>query len=157
MNATIIGNFGVRASTRSANFQHAGWWYEYWTGDSLEVMVTTGPVTLNPGEYRIYTDKKLVKPTILSGYEIKENPSVAGSLSVYPNPVSDRLSISIEGGGQGRVLLRDLSGRVLSGQNIGIQEFRDRIELDVSSLRSGIYFIELRTSNQRSVCKFVKQ
>ncbi len=157
MNATIIGNFGVRTSTRSANFQHAGWWYEYWTGDSLEVMVTTGPVTLNPGEYRLYTDKKLAKPAILSGYETMENYSAAGSLSVYPNPVSDRLSISYDGGGQGRVLLRDLTGRILSGQNIGMQEYSDRIELNVSDLLPGIYFIELRTSNKRSVCKFVKQ
>jgi hypothetical protein len=157
MNATIIGNFGVRTSTRSANFQHAGWWYEYWTGDSLEVMVTSGPVTLNPGEYRIYTDKKLAKPTILSGTESFENLPLAGSLSVYPNPVSDRLNISFASGGTGEVLIRDISGRILSYHSIEIHGIVEDFGVDVSDFQPGIYFVELRTTNQRSVCKFVKQ
>ena len=37
INFTIIGNFNVVGEDTYSGFQHTGWWYDYMTGDSVNV------------------------------------------------------------------------------------------------------------------------
>ena len=63
---------------------------------------------------------------------------VSGSLqaAVYPNPVSDRLYVQVQGRVEARLL--DLHGRVtLSGSD------RDQLLLDTHALPQGVYFLRL--------------
>lgn len=55
---TVIGNFGVTAQSINPNFQQTGIWYNFLNGN-LKYTVTnaTEPITLQPGEFRVYGDK----------------------------------------------------------------------------------------------------
>ena len=37
MNAVVLGNFDVTSDSINPYFQNTGWWYEFFTGDSLNV------------------------------------------------------------------------------------------------------------------------
>lgn len=62
MNVTIVGNFGVTAGSMQPQWQHSGTWYEFFSGKAFNITATTGEVTLAPGEFRIYLDKKVAFP-----------------------------------------------------------------------------------------------
>jgi glycosidase len=96
MNTTIIGNGGIIATDIVPYFQNTGTWYNYLTGETVNIASTTAPIRLLPGEYRIYTsvrqpvppagyinfpngDAKIVE--LLNDFQIYPNPSVANAPS----------------------------------------------------------------------------
>jgi len=96
MNVTILGNFSTWDKSLAGQFQHAGWWYDYWTGDSLLVEDTEALMDFKASEYRLYTDVKLETPDILSGLnhiELEENNI---QLKVYPNPIGTKFTLDLE-------------------------------------------------------------
>lgn len=62
MNVTIIGNFGLTEGNMVPGFQHEGTWYDFFSGQALEVTNTTTSVTLAPGEFHIYIDQLIEFP-----------------------------------------------------------------------------------------------
>jgi hypothetical protein len=62
MKVTIIGNFGTTASSLTPNFQHAGTWYDFFSGQAVEVTSVTSSVSLDPGEFHIYVDQPVTFP-----------------------------------------------------------------------------------------------
>lgn len=59
LDVTIIGNFGLTPGTVAPNFSKTGDWYSYFGNDTLSVSNVTAEIELAPGEFRIYTDRKL--------------------------------------------------------------------------------------------------
>ncbi len=100
MNATIIGNFNVVPMNVNPNFQSTGKWYDYFSGDSIDVSDTQAIITLNPGEFRIYTDKKLETPEqgIVSGIDDNsQTVPLSYRLSQnYPNPFNPETKVEFE-------------------------------------------------------------
>lgn len=63
MSAVIMANFDVSAKTFNVDFPHSGTWYHYYSGgDVFNITTTTIPMTLQPGEARIYTNVLLPAP-----------------------------------------------------------------------------------------------
>ncbi|MFQ6614948.1 MAG: alpha-amylase family glycosyl hydrolase, partial [Fidelibacterota bacterium] len=62
MNAVIIGNFAVFGQSIDPAFPHTGAWYDYFSGDSLNIVNGNDALTLAPGEFHIYTDQPLEIP-----------------------------------------------------------------------------------------------
>lgn len=91
MKATILGNFDVNPGNINPNFQQAGWWYEFFSGDSINVANTTATIPLQAGEYRLYTTQRLETPDIspIVGIQPAAAPTAAPRLlnRAYPNPV----------------------------------------------------------------------
>ena len=90
MDVFIVGNFGVTQLSTNQNFSRTGWWYDYFSGDSINVTNLTETISLPPGEFRIYTTVKLPtpEPGILSDVELIES-GVANEYRLeqnYPNP-----------------------------------------------------------------------
>lgn len=159
MNATIIGNYGIRSSNADPHFQHTGRWYEYWSGDSLEVSDVNGRIVFRPGEYRLYTDIKLDKPDIISStddfiYPVKEQPGIF----VYPNPASGSLFVKTPGLPAGEVSMRiiDLQGRLVLSKKVQCSPGSEMPGLDISQLDEGVYFIELQTNQVTRVARWIK-
>ena len=97
MNGVVITNFDVNTQIGSPNFHHNGWWYEYFTGDSLNVSDVNVNFSLQPGEYRIYTDVRLEKPTITDApASIDELLISQFELNVFPNPSSEMIHLQFE-------------------------------------------------------------
>jgi glycosidase len=97
MNVIIIGNFNVVASDINPNFQNTGWWYDYFTGDSINVTNTQENINLQPGEFRIYTTVKLPtsEPNIINEIE-KTDDVIVTDFSLdqnYPNPFNPTTNI----------------------------------------------------------------
>ncbi len=62
MDMLVIGNFGIVSETETPLFPSTGTWYEFFSG--VTVTGTSTPITLAPGEYRIYTTERLPAPVI---------------------------------------------------------------------------------------------
>jgi hypothetical protein len=160
MNAAIFGNFGIRQTWVTPGFQHDGWWYEYWTGDSLQVLELNGRISLKPGEYRLYTDVKLTKPDIISGMsDYSDMVSRGGKFTVFPNPASDRLWVDTRDLEAGEVTLRllDIQGRQVTTMRKELAGIEGELTLDIGQLDPGVYFLELQNREFRHTVKWIKQ
>ncbi|MEP6683537.1 MAG: alpha-amylase family glycosyl hydrolase [Parafilimonas sp.] len=61
----VFGNFGINAKTATVTFPSTGKWYSYLTNASITISSTAYSVTLQPGEYYVYTNKD-VKGKVLA-------------------------------------------------------------------------------------------
>lgn len=91
---------------------------------------------------------------------IFERNTAAAGLTLYPNPATDQVYIDIAVTDNRKslpVTIRDITGRVVSVQTLqtiraaGAQKYT----LDVSALKSGIYFAELSPGDKPARGKFV--
>ena len=80
MDVRVIGNFDVVAGTITPNFSKTGDWYDYFSGETLTVSDKVMNISLDPGEYHIYTTKQLTTPNIISA-PIASNISLSGIFS----------------------------------------------------------------------------
>jgi hypothetical protein len=136
MDIRIIGNFDVDPLSVDPNFSRNGWWYDYFSGDSLSVSADFGSVSLEPGAYRIYTTGRLVTPPI-SGADPEPDP---GEFKVYPNPVNEFLWFTPLAD-EATVTLFSASGQVVKKLQV---EKGDR-RIDLSGLKQGFYLIHYST------------
>ncbi|MFK5959256.1 MAG: alpha-amylase family glycosyl hydrolase, partial [Lutibacter sp.] len=59
MDVVIIGNFDVTSKSITPQFTQTGTWYEYFTDTEKNVTNTSESISLNPGEYRLYSTMNL--------------------------------------------------------------------------------------------------
>ncbi len=91
MNVAVIGNFGVDEASIDPDFQHVGWWYDFASGDSLNVEDVNSEITLEAGEFRVYIDK------FLGVIGIQDRAfSEKGLLRVFPNPSNGVFNLAID-------------------------------------------------------------
>jgi 1,4-alpha-glucan branching enzyme len=118
MNVVVVGNFDVYQGTITPGFSQTGQWYDFFTGDTLNVANLTDQVSLLPGEYHIYTTVKLPKPqfTGIGDPTIRVQQNGRYSL-VYPNPSSGAFTIqfTLSTPLQIRITVSDLYGRPVAG------------------------------------------
>jgi glycosidase len=84
MSVAVLGNFGVTSGSIDPKFQKTGTWYDYVTGQSYTVSNVNQSITLQPGEYRIYTTKRLSSSSILT--KTREESSLVERAVAFPNP-----------------------------------------------------------------------
>lgn len=75
LDINVIGNFGLEAGAIDPNFPKTGTWYDYFSGAELSITNRNGEINLKPGEFHVYTGKK-----VSDGF-----PNV---VAVYENPVT---------------------------------------------------------------------
>jgi hypothetical protein len=87
MDATVLGNFGVADQNVTPAFTKTGTWYEFYTGDTLNVTDINAALAFKAGEYRLYTTVKLPKP-VFTGIDENALPGILNGsrVKVYPNP-----------------------------------------------------------------------
>ncbi|TFH27733.1 MAG: T9SS type A sorting domain-containing protein [Bacteroidia bacterium] len=140
MDVRIIGNFDVVQQSVDPSFSATGWWYSYFEGDSLQVTDLNGTIALEPGQFQIFTTKKLSKPEITARLlEYEANPA---SFQVYPNPFPGWLQIEPVPENS-RLTVIQSSGQVID--EMELQENQDQV--DLSTLPPGLYFLIRRTRN----------
>ncbi len=157
MNVTVIGNFDVNFGSVNPNFQHNGWWFEYFSGDSINVSDVSSPIALNPGDYRLYTDKRLTTPEIIDGigelYTQQKN-----DLFIYPNPSSTDFVIEtfLTNTTDAAIEIYNASGEIvyseqLKNQPQGILTFNWK----TNSVKAGIYVCKIVAGENVSLGKMV--
>ncbi|OGU65023.1 MAG: hypothetical protein A2499_06190 [Stygiobacter sp. RIFOXYC12_FULL_38_8] len=167
MNVVVIANFAVFTDTMLPEFQNTGKWYNYFTGEELNVVNADMPVTLEPGEFRIYTTVKLPTPEqgILSDIiSIDELPTQFRLEQNYPNPFNPETTISYSIAKSEHVTLKvyDLLGReVATLVNEYKQPGNYKATLNIGHLErsremaSGVYFYRLQAGSYSETKKLI--
>ncbi len=157
--AGIAGNFGMVPATISINFGGSGYVYEYFSGDS--VLLASGSVSLSylPGQYRLFTTKRLPPPVfggLVTGSRAPRKDEYP--LTLFPNPVEGQLFVrySLPQSGQYHCAISDLTGRriksVFSGQYTSGEH---HFTLDTSGLPAGTYLLRLQGETGYAIQRFV--
>jgi 1,4-alpha-glucan branching enzyme len=163
MNVTVIGNFDLSMQAVWTGFQHTGYWYDYFSGDSLNVSDVNMSIDLFAGEYRIYTDTKLSVPDISSGIE-KIKTEDKFNANVYPNPFSDQITIEYPSGNSEKDYLQiyDLLGKEIRtlpytdvNNSTASRFIWDGKDNSSNKVKSGIYFFTLTTCNGHKSGKII--
>ena len=159
MNGVSMANFANSTQSVIPNFQHAGWWYEYFTGDSINITNALAPISLQAGEYRIYTDVKLAQPEITDApASIDEILHSDFEILVYPNPSQEQVRVTfpalqIE---PYEILLIDASGTVVK-QNKGMANFgENKIEINLDNLPNAEYHFLVKVGKSTANQGFIK-
>ena len=155
MNAVVLANFDVEDKDKQLAFQRQGWWYEYFSGDSINV---TGNYnfTLGPGEYRVYTDQKLDVPNVLNTTNIIELVEADWNLKLYPNPATDLIHIKLTDitlNSKLLISIMDINGKLIFQKEMNSS---NEISLPVNQLRKGNYQLIVQQHNKLDYKAFLK-
>ncbi|MCA9734644.1 MAG: T9SS type A sorting domain-containing protein [Deferribacteres bacterium] len=167
MDVFVIGNFDVNSTTTAANFQHAGTWYDYFTGVSVDVSDPAMEMTFAPGEFHIYTTVPLPVPETKAATEVAENDATIELefqlLQNYPNPFNPETSIpfSLKENSYVSLKIYDLLGHeiralVHAPLAAGSHEITwDGRDSSGSPVAGGVYFIRIQAREFTAVKKAV--
>jgi hypothetical protein len=159
MNGVSMANFATTTQNGIPSFQHAGWWYEYFTGDSINVTNALAPISLAPGEYRIYTDVKLAQPVITEApASVDELMVSAFELKVFPNPAQQNVklgfaALSIE---PYDILLLNEAGQVVVQKRGTTAIGSNQIDFNLETLPAGSYHFLVKVGNAMANEGFIK-
>ncbi|MFM2286499.1 MAG: hypothetical protein RLZZ543_1996 [Bacteroidota bacterium] len=67
----VIGNFGLNTEAIDPAFPQTGTWYDYFSGDSISVAATNDNISLQAGEWHIYTSTRIFEgaPYVIETYD----------------------------------------------------------------------------------------
>ena len=84
-------------------------------------------------------------------------PSTKGqAATIYPNPVSDYLTVDLQGGEYQVMKIIDAEGRLISTHDLlGADD--EPFRLNLSDLPGGLYLMTLSTATSTSTIKFIKK
>ncbi len=159
---TALGNFDVSAADLAANFQHTGWWYDYLSGDSVNITSAAATRHLLPGEYHVYTDKKLAAPP--SGYlrtatGTADVAEYVNLFEVFPNPSTGAAFVGYQLRQAADVQwdIFDLTGRRVFAGAISRRAEGSYSEAIPADLPAGMYLIRLSANGAIITKKLVKE
>ena len=147
-----VGNFDLSEKTVTVSFPASGTWYDYFGQTTVQVNSGSLDITLQPGEYHLFSTRELQHPDIKTG--TADEPLNSSVLTVIPNPVNSQLTLN------GMYLIRAEIYN-LNGEKIAVKAFGNddsRQVIDVSHLNRGIYLLKGINRDKKDVIqKFIKQ
>ncbi len=165
MDVNILGNFGITQDNITPSFPEAGKWYEYFTDDSVTVVNVNDPISLQPGEYRLYTTKKLESPRYLLSANDHMKAVNGLSVSVYPNPSHNEFTFDIINTHPSSVSLSifDFTGKMIRQLETGISADEmqsvkwDGKSAEGKSAPDGIYIVKVAVKTGLKTLKIIKK
>ena len=155
LNVTVVGNYGVTPINVTPNFQRTGRWYNYLTGDSINVANTADLLTLVPGAYAVYLDRPLRRVALASKQAAAAN---VFQLTAAPNPaaVSTTLRYELPAAAPVQIIVSNLLGQnVLTLPSVIKPRGTNSLELPVQTLKPGIYLVRLQAANLQQSLRLV--
>ncbi len=138
-NVVVLSNFDVNPHNVVPNFPFAGTWYNLMDNSSINVTDTAAPITLQPGEYKIYGNQQTSVTT-------PEN--VILDFEIYPNPANNELVVN--------QALTKLEIYTINGQLIkSIQVKQEQMRFDISQLKDGFYLLKAYQNHKVGVNKLI--
>ncbi len=99
-------------------------------------------------EYHVFDDSIFFSENCTIGV----NDLLYNLFPIYPNPATNQLTIKTENTDQTEFSIYDIAGRIIITGN-----FLQNKTIDISSIAEGTYFIQLKTKEEISTQKFIKQ
>ncbi|MGB3801211.1 MAG: alpha-amylase family glycosyl hydrolase, partial [Lewinella sp.] len=152
--AALLGNFGVTSATLANPFPTAGTWYEYFSGEAVDVTDAAAAMELAPGEYRLYLSEDIDR----DGGRLSTSTNDAAvrrlAFTLSPNPTADflRTTFRLERSAKVEVSVLDLTGRPVRQLYRGVLPAGPQsLENQVGELPAGTYFIQIRTDGESAI------
>ncbi|MFD2037445.1 alpha-amylase family glycosyl hydrolase [Belliella marina] len=157
----LYGNFGLTdVNNTSLTFPSNGTWYNYFTGDEINVTSAELKIRLRANQFLLFTNQKLPLPegVILEDIITSIDREIidVSEFKLYPNPTSENLNISLpKGFYQCNYRVLDVTGKVLAegGTDVG----NNILELEIKDFKAGIYIFELNNNRQLLRRRFIKK
>lgn len=159
----VIGNFDVIGTTASVSFPSSGTWYSYLTGTTRNATGLAESISLEAGEYYVYTNKN-VGGSVITAIEsfISSNLGNNG-LTVSPNPISREAIVKYQLKTAGNISLDiwSLEGKRLK---VLVNGFRakgnyqvaiTKQELSNNKLPVGMYLLRLTENGNQQTKSFL--
>ncbi len=161
MDAIIIGNFGVTSQSIDPQFYNTGVWYDYFSGDSIDVQNVNEQLFLLPGEFHIYTDSFIEPPEqgiLTNAFDENYTPREFSLSQNFPNPFNPATTIhfSVASTHTSQLQIVDIMGRVvktLIDEQLSPGEYS--ITWDGTTHPSGIYFVRLTSGKKMKTVKMI--
>ncbi len=135
-NVAIIGNFDVDAQWVEPDFPATGTWYEFFSGDEINVTSTDLGIELQPGEYKLYSSVKLTVDDVDPELLVSEQKD--SELLIFPIPASELINIKNDKT-ISHIRLFSLQGQLIKQQSC----FSKSAQLTVSDIAAGTYLLQV--------------
>jgi 1,4-alpha-glucan branching enzyme len=166
MDVVVAANFDVINGSVNGNFTKEGKWYEFFSGDSVEITATNKHLLLNllPGEYRLYTSKRITRPSFLLSIDdpwVREDTRGV-FFDIYPNPFEESTGIRFLGDDQYMPHIVEIissDGSLIRVMTIppGISEtVWDGLSSSGAPVARGIYYVRVRSGKTSTVKKVIR-
>ncbi len=142
-NVVVLANFSVETQSIVPNFYTTGMWYNLMDNSTYNVANVTAPITLAPGQFRVYGDHA----STLSN----DSFDLSDSVVLYPNPSNTYFAINTN---TSKVDVYSITGQLVKSfesQSSGFQ-------YNISDLKEGVYLVKiLDTNNRLKTTRLIKQ
>ena len=136
----IIGNFNPSGNaTINPNFPTTGTWYDFLTGETMDVTNANMTVILNAGKFKILINKKIDIPSGIN--EVKKEKPVL-------QQTSDHLTIVTEE--------PVIAANIYNINGILVKQTQGETIIPITNLPKGSYIINVQLRGQNTAFKFVK-
>ncbi|UYZ60674.1 alpha-amylase family glycosyl hydrolase [Hymenobacter latericus] len=157
LSVAVIGNFDVVSATVNPKFQSTGKWYNYLANDSITVTDVNAAITLQPGEYRVYTSRRLARVT-----SSKAAQQVAAiGLTVAPNPASSQATVlfTLPTAAPVQVSVHNIIGREVRRVALPGRQAAGPIGVKVplAGLAPGVYLVKVQAGATAATTRLVVQ
>lgn len=157
----VIGNFDVNSQTAAITFPAAGTWYSYLTNATRTATGAAEQITLQPGEYYVYTNRN-INNTVVTAIGSVNNIVSDMPVSIMPNPVHGTAVISYQlpESAQVRISLEDMNGRSLGTVFQGFRPAGNQKltlqtnQLSAGTYANGVYLLKIAHNKKTRVEKF---
>jgi glycosidase len=158
MSVAVLANFDVWENEIDPKFLKLGKWYDYFHNDSLDVVDANAPILLGAGEFRVYTTKRLISPTIgVNENEYGNNSSI----KVIPNPSSGdiELEVQVKEVGEYNILIYNSIGQIIDQIDHHFsQSGQQSIKFEsLMNVPDGFYFVVIKGGAKIETAKILKQ
>ena len=144
----LIGNFDDESQNSVHNFPQAGTWYDYFSGEVIEVQDPNEEITLGPGEWHMYTS--VLIDNYIEDQQITLGLNDSDKLLFYPNPAKD--SIKIENWEvYNSFTLLDATGKVILSKELSSGM------IDISGITPGIYIAKVANKSNKKTQRIIIQ
>lgn len=163
MDVVVTANTNLIPMTIAHNFTQTGRWYDHFNRDSLEVAATPMDLSLQPGEFRLFTTEKLwteVQDTTPEPEPAPENIYA----NAYPNPFRNLITIEygLDVPGPVDIEIHDMLGRLVWSAGYREQEagvYRlpwNGLTESGEKVMNGIYVVAIRTRSETKILRISK-
>ncbi|MEL7376396.1 MAG: alpha-amylase family glycosyl hydrolase, partial [Bacteroidota bacterium] len=146
--AAVLGNFDVVTRQISDPFPSAGTWYDYFTGESVEITNPSASRSFEPGEYKLYLSEPIDPPAGGLGTTSVEVVSPAQfNLVLSPNPTDGPLRVSFDLQERETISIQlvDVSGRVVGTSHESFLPSGAHVVDMETDLPAGNYWLRFET------------
>ncbi len=143
------GNFGITETNASVTFPQEGKWFEFFANDSVTLDDPLMNVNLLPGEYRLYSSRKLNKTKVVTN--TSDIFPGEEAVLIYPNPAKDYITVSAQNKIY-EIQIYTLTGKMVY-QSTSVSAGYKRIP--VHDLKSGMYLVQILQEDNSFIKKVI--